>query len=174
MELANIRVVIAGKSDAALIADMSRKTFYESFADQNKPENMAKFMDLVFTREKLIEEVGQPDSIFLLAYLGDLPCGYARLRDGERLPGLGDGQAIEIARIYAVKEVIGKGIGSALMEKCLQMAKAKSAATIWLGVWEKNERAISFYSKWGFEKFGSHIFMVGDDPQTDLLMKKKL
>ncbi|PWT72691.1 MAG: GNAT family N-acetyltransferase [Bacteroidetes bacterium] len=174
MPRATIRVLIADEKDAGLIAEMSRQTFYDSFASQNTAANMAKFMNEVFTRANLMEEVEQPGNIFLLAYLDGNPCGYARLRIEEKIPAFGGSSVIEIARIYAVKDVIGKGVGSALMEKCLVIAREKKARTIWLGVWEKNERAIDFYSKWGFKIFGSHIFMLGDDAQTDLLMKKEL
>lgn len=81
---------------------------------------------------------------------------------------------MEIARIYALQSYIGKGVGSALMKKCIDQACELNKEIIWLGVWEKNQKAIHFYRKWGFEKFGTHIFILGDDPQTDWLMKKEL
>lgn len=169
-----IRIVEATKKDAALIADMSRKTFYDSFAADNTQEDMDKFLNEQFTREKLIEEVGAPGNIFLLAYDGDEAVGYARMRETPN-PVLPDGgPAIEIARIYAVQKSIGKGVGSALMQQCIEKAKELKVRLIWLGVWEKNYKAIAFYSKWGFEQFGEHLFMLGNDPQTDWLMKKTL
>jgi ribosomal protein S18 acetylase RimI-like enzyme len=73
-----------------------------------------------------------------------------------------------------VTNSIGKGIGKALMLKCIEIAREKKSDVLWLGVWENNQRAIDFYTKWGFEKFSTHIFMLGDDPQTDWLMKKEL
>ena len=81
---------------------------------------------------------------------------------------------IEIERIYSVKEMLGKGVGKILMEKCLAIANEKNKKTVWLGVWESNKRAIEFYTRWGFEKFSDHIFPVGNDPQRDWLMKKLL
>lgn len=85
-----------------------------------------------------------------------------------------DKTAIEIARIYAVRHFIGKGTGSALMQKCIDIAKEMNREVVWLGVWEHNKLAIDFYSKWGFEKFGEHVFVLGNDPQTDWMMKKIL
>ena len=85
-----------------------------------------------------------------------------------------NGTALEIARIYAVQKSIGKGVGRALMQHCIEIARQRNFRIIWLGVWEKNQKAITFYSKWGFEKFGDHMFMLGNDPQTDWLMKKVL
>ncbi|WP_205511173.1 GNAT family N-acetyltransferase [Longitalea arenae] len=167
-----IQIREATIADASLIADLSRKTFYDSFAADNTRENMDKFMNETFTRERLIEEVGAAGNIFLLAEQNGEVVGYARLR--ETANPLAAGEAIEIARIYAVQNSIGKGVGSALMHRCIDVAKQKQVPVIWLGVWEHNQKAIAFYTKWGFERFSEHVFMVGDDAQTDWLMKKSL
>lgn len=167
-----VKIRIAGLEDAELIADMSRQTFYDTFAAFNSPENMDIFMSESFSRDALIKEVGAPGNIFLLAYDGYNPVGYARLRENNNPPELHDLPALEIGRIYSSSGRIGKGVGRALMEQCLDIAKEKKCKAVWLGVWEENLRAIHFYIKWGFEKFGEHIFMLGKDPQQDWLMKK--
>jgi diamine N-acetyltransferase len=169
-----ITIRFADKKDAELIADMSRQTFYDTFAPVNTKENMDKFMNEQFTRDKLIEEVSAPGNIFLLAYDGAQPLGYARIRENNCPPSLGTYNAIEIARIYATADAIGKGIGKALMQKAIDIAKEGNREFAWLGVWEKNQRAIDFYTKWGFEKFDEHDFILGDDVQKDWLMKKKV
>jgi diamine N-acetyltransferase len=169
-----ITIRIATPADAAMIADLSRQTFYDAFAADNTPENMAKFMNEQFTREKLMAEVVDPASIFLLAIIDNEVVGYARIRESSNSLELDNQPAIEIARIYAVTTTIGKGVGSALMQRCLTIAQEKQCSVVWLGVWEHNKRAIDFYTKWGFHKFSEHIFVVGDDPQTDWLMKKEL
>ena len=161
-------------NDAELIADMSRQTFYETFAASNTKENMEHFMNEVFTKDALVKEAGAEENIFLLAYDDDQPVGYVRMRHSKKIPELNNADAIEIARIYATASSIGKGVGKALMAKCIAIATEQNKDILWLGVWEKNQRAIDFYSKWGFEKFGTHIFKLGDDPQTDWLMKKNL
>lgn len=170
----NISIKEATTGDAGLIADLSRQTFYDSFAADNTPENIDKFMNEQFTREKLMEEVGAPGNTFLLAYVGDEVVAYTRLRETASPLLMENGPAIEIARIYAKQNSIGKGVGSALMQQCMEIARQKNARVIWLGVWEKNYKAIAFYTKWGFEKFGDHVFMLGNDAQTDWLMKKIL
>ena len=170
----SIKIKEAGKKDAEHVADFSRKTFYESFAPDNTKENMDKFMEEQFTREALVEEVGAPGNIFLMAFHDHELVGYARLRENNNPPALTGKASLEIARIYASKEMIGKGIGSALMEKSIQRARDLKKSVIWLGVWEKNSVAISFYERWGFEKFDRHTFMLGDDPQQDWLMKKDI
>lgn len=169
-----LNIKMATNADAELIADMSRQTFYETFVSQNTKENMDKFMNESFTKEALMEEVGEPGNIFLLAYDEKEPAGYVRMRENNNPPELGNRNSIEIARIYAATNAIGKGVGKTLMQKCIEIAQEKKKDVLWLGVWEKNNRAIDFYIKWGFEKFSTHIFMLGDDPQTDWLMKKEL
>jgi ribosomal protein S18 acetylase RimI-like enzyme len=162
--MAEIIVRIASNKDAELIADLSRQTFYESFAVDNTKANMDKFLDEQFTRQKLIDEVKQPWHIFFLAFIND----------GAIPLSLVSQSCIEIARIYSVKHTIGKGVGKKLMQTCHDIAKKKKKKILWLGVWEKNQKAIDFYIKWGFEKFGEQTFLLGEDLQNDWLMKKEL
>ncbi|NII28724.1 GNAT family N-acetyltransferase [Pseudoflavitalea sp. X16] len=172
--MSTLSIRFATPADAGLIADLSRQTFYDSFAADNKQEDMDKFMHEQFSREKLMAEVTAPSAIFLLAMQGEEVVGYACMRESLNPPELGETPAIEIGRIYAVTHTIGKGVGTALMQQCLAIAREKKKAVVWLGVWENNQRAIDFYTKWGFRKFGQHIFVLGNDPQTDWLMKKEL
>ena len=169
-----IQIRFATGKDAELIADMSRQTFYDTFASQNTPGDMDKFLNEQFTREALMKEVGAKDNIFLLAFDEDQPVGYVRLRENNNPPSLGSANAIELARIYALSNSVGKGVGKALMAKCIEIAVNSKREFIWLGVWEKNQRAIDFYTKWGFEKFADHDFILGNDVQKDWLMKKKI
>jgi ribosomal protein S18 acetylase RimI-like enzyme len=164
----------ADVADAELIARLSRQTFIETFAEHNSAEDMKKFLNCSFSQEKLVNEVGEPGNTFLLAYEGDKPVGYAKLSERKKIPELNESDAIEIARIYSVKSSLGMGVGKMLMEECMAIAIANKKTCIWLGVWEHNQRAIDFYTKWGFEKFSTHVFMLGDDAQTDWLMKKQL
>jgi len=164
----------ATKDDAALIAEISRKTFYDTFAADNTKENMDKFLKDQFTKGRLMLEAGAPGNTFLLAYYNDAVAGYVKLREGKILEELKSFSAIEIARIYVVREFLGKQVGAFLMQACLDIAKQKEKQLIWLGVWEQNQRAVDFYRKFGFEKFGECDFLLGDDMQRDWLMKKHL
>lgn len=167
-----ITIRFATVNDAELIADMSRQTFHETFASYNTQADMDMFMNKQFTKEALMKEVEEPGNIFLLAYEGDEPVGYVKMRENNNPPELNGAEAIEVARIYALATVIGKGVGKLLMQRCIEVAREKNKDIIWLGVWEQNQRAIEFYIKWDFEKFGTHVFMLGNDPQVDWLMKK--
>ncbi len=166
----SIELQPATTTQAEQIADLSRKTFYETFAASNTVEDMELFMTKQFSREKLIAEVADPSCYFFTALIDGKLAGYLKLQEGEEHPQLGGKPAIEIARIYADTSFIGAGVGKALMQCALEQAALRKKEVIWLGVWEHNQRAISFYTKWGFEKFGVHDFLLGNDRQTDWLM----
>jgi diamine N-acetyltransferase len=169
-----INIRLATAEDASMIAELSRRTFYDTFANDNTPENMNKFMNEQFTHESLMKEVGEPSSIFIIAESGNETAGYARLRESPAPPSLDDLPSIEIARIYTLQTMIGRGIGNALMKRCIEIAFEMGKRIVWLGVWERNSRAIQFYTKWGFEKFDEHDFVLGNDVQRDWLMRKML
>ena len=169
-----VSIRFASPADADMIASLSRKTFHDTFAHVNTKDDMDKFMNDQFTHEALVAEVKDPSNIFLIAMVDSQTAGYAKMREARPETGLDDLPAIEIARIYAATDMIGKGVGNALMKKCVDIACEMGKRWIWLGVWQQNERAIRFYEKWGFEKFGTHTFVLGNDAQTDWLMKKAL
>lgn len=164
----------AAIDDAMLVADISRQTFYDSFAADNTKEDMDKFLREQFTRGKLMLEVGAPNNAFYLAYHNNEIAGYLKLRDAGKPLNLLGVNVLEIARLYARSSMIGKGIGSRLMQKSINIALEKNKEAVWLGVWEKNRRAIDFYTRWGFEKFGEQDFLLGDDVQNDWLMIKRI
>jgi diamine N-acetyltransferase len=170
----NFSLRYATREDAELVADISRQTFYDTFAADNTEEDMTKFLNEQFTKGRLMLEVGSPENIFLLVQAGDAVAGYLKLREGRRLSPFETLQSLEIARIYAVKDFIGQGVGRLLMQAAIDIATQKEKDVIWLGVWERNQRAIDFYTSWGFEKFGECDFLLGDDLQRDWLMKKHL
>lgn len=169
-----ITVRKANLPDAALVADLSRATFTGTFASFNTEANMDKFLRESFSKEQLIAEVGQPGNHFFLAYENDIPVGYCRVREDNNPPELEGKQTIEISRIYAVREAIGKGVGKLLMQTCFDLGRALGKEIAWLGVWEHNKPAIAFYEKWGFTRFSEHPFILGDDVQTDWLLRKSL
>jgi ribosomal protein S18 acetylase RimI-like enzyme len=172
--MSNIEVRNCTENDIPLFTQLSRKTFYETFAEQNTKEDMELFLDSSFTEELIRQEFNDPSNTLLIAFLDDVPVGCVKLSDKETPGELEDFDTIEIARIYSLKEMIGKGVGKAMMEACIATALEKNKDVIWLGVWEHNPRAISFYQKFGFEKFGEHDFKLGNDIQNDWLLMKRL
>jgi ribosomal protein S18 acetylase RimI-like enzyme len=161
-------------ADVETLLSLSIKTFRDTFDDFNSPDNMLLYINNTFTKKLIQQEMKKAGTIFLLAFDGRKAVGYAKLKESEKLIGPHAEKGYEIERLYALREYIGKRVGYMLMQTCLSFAKKGNYKTLWLGVWEHNERAISFYTKYGFEKFGQHVFMLGDDAQTDWLMKKEI
>ncbi len=159
--------------DAPQIAAFSRKTFYDSFAPFNTKENMQLFMDGPFNTATLEAEAADPSQIFFLAEDNGKLIGYLLMKDNTE-PELAGYQAIEVLRIYVDQGTTSKGVGKLLLHTSIEKARELNKNCIWLGVWEHNTKAIAFYEREGFLKFGEHIFLLGEDPQTDWLMKKLL
>ncbi|NMB55146.1 MAG: GNAT family N-acetyltransferase [Leptolinea sp.] len=168
----NIR--LANTSDDRLLAELGARTFADSFSAENTPEDMAAYLAGAFSPEKQAAELADPRSVFLIAEEDGQPVGYARLKLGPAPECVTADRPIEIVRFYAIKEMIGRGVGAALMTACLDEARDRGSDVAWLDVWEKNPRAITFYRKWGFEKVGEQDFQLGDDLQNDWLMSRKI
>jgi ribosomal protein S18 acetylase RimI-like enzyme len=135
---------------------------------------MQKYLEEGFTIDKLTAELTNPDSAFYFATISKNIIGYLKINFGSAQTELKENNAIEIERIYVLIEFHGKKVGQLLYEKALDIAKQKNAGYLWLGVWEKNLRAINFYKKNGFIEFDKHIFKLGNDNQTDIMMKLDL
>lgn len=153
---------------------IGRQTFYETFASDNSEENISKYFDEGFSVAKLTTELGDKNAEFYFATVDNNVIGYLKINFGQSQTELQDDKAVEIERIYVLKEYYGKNIGQLLYDKALTIARQKNADFVWLGVWEQNPRAINFYKKNGFVEFDKHIFKLGNDEQTDIMMKLKL
>ncbi|MCW3120712.1 MAG: family N-acetyltransferase [Flavipsychrobacter sp.] len=174
METSPVIITTADIKDAELLTSLSVATFCETFMADNKKEDMDKYIAEEMSLEALTNELKDKENIFFLAAYNGTTVGYAKMRAIKKPEGLNSNNPIELERIYVLKEYLDKRIGSALMTHCIAYAHNGKHDTLWLGVWEHNYRAVNFYKRWGFELFGSHIFRLGDDDQTDVLMKKQL
>lgn len=161
----------AGEADLSLLVDLGRRTFYEAFRDGNTKEDMDLFLRTQFQEPVLREELREPGAVFFLAFQGAEPLGFTKVRTGYEPPELLGLPALEVERIYVLREHQDKKIGSILMEHDIGYARSLGFSVVWLGVWENNFRAIRFYERRGFLAFGSHPFVLGRDTQTDILMK---
>ncbi len=169
MALFNIEKV--NENEAAQLQSLSRQTFAETFSDSNSKENMNKYLTENLSIEKLSEELNNENSHFFFIKDGERNIGYLKLNMGPSQTELKDETALEIERIYVIQEYQGKKVGQQLYEKAIQVAKEKKAQYVWLGVWEENHKAIQFYKKNGFKVFDQHVFVLGDEKQTDLMMR---
>jgi ribosomal protein S18 acetylase RimI-like enzyme len=169
-----LTVRTATLKDVDLIVSLGRQAFSETFAAVNSAENMNRYLDSTYNRGKIEEEFGDKSSVFFVAEADQEPVGFAKVRNSDAPGELSETRTLEIERIYVLKKMVGKGIGNILMSRCLQHARIERTEVVWLGVWESNFSALRFYEKWGFTHFSQHVFMLGNDAQTDLLLKKDL
>src|SRR5690554_2952676 len=160
--------------DIDQLQKIGRQTFYETFSAGNTEENMTKYLNEGFSIDKLTTELNDKNAEFYFATFNNNIIGYLKLNFGQSQTELKDDKALEIERIYVLKEFHGKKVGQILYDKAIEIAKNKNADYVWLGVWEENPRAINFYKKNGFVDFDKHIFKLGNDEQTDIMMKLKL
>jgi diamine N-acetyltransferase len=164
----------ARPDDAALLSEIGATTFTETFEAANTPEDFAAYMAAAFGEDIQRSELESGDTtVFFAERAGDV-VGYVMLR--ERMPpaSLALGDALEIARLYARKRALGSGVGAALMQRAIAEAAGRGKDAVWLGVWDRNERAIRFYESWGFHRSGTQPFLLGTDLQTDLVMVRRL
>ncbi|HPH83553.1 MAG TPA: GNAT family N-acetyltransferase [Flavobacteriales bacterium] len=160
--------------DIQTLQQVSKQTFYESFSSVNTQENMDNYLNENLSIEKLTIELNTDNSEFYFAIEANQVIGYLKINMGQAQTEFQGEQSIEIERIYILSVYQSRKIGQLLVEKAFNLAQIRNAQYIWLGVWEKNTRAIQFYKRHGFEEFDRHIFLLGNDPQTDILMKFNL
>jgi len=174
MSLSAVTIEKVKVSELKQLVIISRETFYETFHNQNTETDMNTFLSESFSEAQLTKEFNKPNSYFYFAKINKQIAGYLKLNFGNAQTELQDDQAVEIERIYVLQTFQGTKIRKALFEKTLNIAKEKNLNYVWLGVWEKNLKAIQFYTKNGFVTFDTHKFVLGNDVQTDIMMKLKL
>lgn len=162
----------ADQDDAGWLADFGARTFSDTFAAENKPEDISTYLAASFNPGRQAAELADPASTFLVAEVDGRAAGYAKLRTGEPARGVGGAKPVELVRLYVSQEWLGRGVGEALMRACIEEARQTGHQTLWLGVWERNERAQAFYRKWNFRTVGEHVFQLGSDPQRDIVMER--
>ena len=165
---------VACSSDASVLSRLGKKTFLETYGEDNTEKNMKKYLRTHFSKKSITAQLEDDTNFFLIVSKKGKPVGYAKLQENNKPFHNKSVNAVELERIYVKKEFQGEGIGTVLMDKCLAFARLRSYPVMWLGVWEKNLDALKFYQKLGFVIFGSHVFELGDDLQNDYLMKKDL
>ncbi len=160
----------ASVSDAEVLAELARRTFHDTFAATNDPTEMALYLSRAYGIDQQTGELGDRDITTLLVEADGGAIAYAQLRVGHVPECVTGPNPLELWRFYVLREWHGRGVAPPLMERVKTVARARGAATLWLGVWERNDRAHAFYVKCGFADAGEHIFLFGTDPQTDLVM----
>jgi diamine N-acetyltransferase len=171
----NIIVKLGTVADAGALAELAARTFRETYAADNRPEDMAVHVAQAFTPSQQETELANPDISTLLAEADGQLAGYAQLRSGVPPACVPGGDAsVELWRFYVARDWHGRGIAQALMNTVIANAQRRGRWALWLGVWERNARARAFYSKSGFVDIGSQVFMLGRDAQTDRILTRRL
>jgi ribosomal protein S18 acetylase RimI-like enzyme len=157
-------------ADAASLAAFARRAFIDTYAADNRPEDIEAYVSTHFNIEQMSRDIAVPDQLFLLAEIDHAIAGYALLREGLPPACVNASQPIEIGRFYVDRQWKGQGLAAQLMSAVRTRARLRSANAIWLGVWERNPRAIAFYRKQGFAVQGEMTFRLGADTQRDQVM----
>lgn len=168
------RIRAALPTDDGALAALGARTFRATFGAQNTTQDMDAYVRAAFAREQMAAELADPDNHYLLAFAADAepPIGYAKWRVGVIEPAVRGRRPVELQQLYVDPAAIGCGVGAALMRACLTATAAGGHDTLWLGVWERNARALAFYRRWGFAEVGEHVFRLGNDDQRDILMQR--
>ncbi|MCO6564274.1 MAG: GNAT family N-acetyltransferase [Apibacter sp.] len=160
--------------DLEKLQNISSKTFMETFESLNTKENMDNYVRKSFNLQQLESELNNYYSEFYFAELDTQVVGYLKINFGIAQTEIKENKGMEIERIYVLNSYQKKRVGQLLFEKAISSAKEKGCNYVWLGVWEKNTKAQHFYKKNGFVEFDQHIFVLGNDKQTDLMMKLEI
>lgn len=170
----NYKILQCNLNDIEKVIDISEKTFYETFANENTKDDMEKYIKENFSYNKIRSEIENNYSKFYIVENAEEVAAYMKVNFEKAQTEKNHHNTLEVQRIYVLEKYKGKKIGKMLIEEAKKIAQKESLRYIWLGVWEKNYNAIKFYERQGFEKFHTHIFKLGNDEQIDNLMKFNL
>ena len=168
----NLTIRRCTESDLHTLREIGIETYDDTFRSMNTVDTMQKYLEEAFDAEKLLAELKTSGSAFYTIFEDDVLMGYVKINEFDAQTDIKDPAALEIERIYVKKEFKGKRIGTKLMEFAIEQARQKGKTYVWLGVWEKNTSALEFYKKHGFSEVGKHFFKMGDELQTDFVMKR--
>ena len=169
----SLHIRVGATDDAEALAELAERTFRDAFGADNPGDDMETYVRDTFSHAQVRAELAKDTNTYLLAFLDSdqPPIGYAKLRSGTH-PSVSGPSPVQLQRLYVDQSLIGHGVGAVLMRECLATAESAGYETLWLGVWEHNEKSMIFYKRWGFEVVGENIFRLGSDDQIDLVMER--
>jgi len=170
----NITIRKAQDKDVIDLQNIGKITFSETFSKDNSAQNINEYLETAFSTDKITSELADKNAEFYFAEFENEIIGYLKVNHGESQTEIKNENALEIERIYVLKDFHGKKVGQLLYEKAIELANEKNVDFVWLGVWEQNLRAIRFYEKNGFTAFDKHFFKLGNEEQIDIMMKLSL
>ena len=174
MEYPETTIRVAGATDANLLVELGRASFYEAFAEQTAPGDMAAHLQKAFDAGEIEDQLTDDRTVYLIAEIVDSAAGYAYLYPQEPPECVTGPNPIQLVRFYLRKDYYGRNVGNSLMGACLDTICSRGYRSVWLSTWELNHRANAFYKKWGFEIVGNAKFTVGSDVQSDFIFARKI
>ncbi|MGA2708498.1 MAG: N-acetyltransferase family protein [Steroidobacteraceae bacterium] len=171
---AAIRIRRAEEDDALELSVLAERTFRAAFSESNTAANIQLHCGAKYGQALQLAEIREPSCETWVAETDGRLIAYLQLRLDAASPMISGERPTEIQRFYVAASHHGTGLAHELMAHVLTRAEAAGSAALWLGVWERNPRALAFYGKWGFKLVGEHIFKLGDDPQRDLIMCREV
>lgn len=170
----NLSIRQADIYDTNIICALGATTFYEAYCELDESSDLANYVMESFNQAQIENELNDANSTFFIAESNGKAVGYAKLRENAAVDCVKEENTVELHRIYILERAKGKGVGSTLLERCFEAARAKGYETLWLGVWEENSAAIKFYEKTGFVKVGELQFPYAETVGTNLVLKIRL
>jgi ribosomal protein S18 acetylase RimI-like enzyme len=167
-------IKIAGPADAGLLVELGRASFYEAFAEETNPDDMAEHLRTAFRMEEIKAQLNNDKSLFIIIEVYGTAAGYAYLQPEDPPECVQTPNPVQLVRFYLRKDYYGRDVGNTLMKACLNMAGSRGFESVWLSTWELNHRANAFYKKWDFEVVGGAKFQVGSDIQNDFIFARKI
>ena len=161
-------------TDAPELAAFSRKTFIDAFAAMNKKKDFNAYVAAAFTRDQMASELHDHANTFFIALQQGQWVGYAKVCRSQPPECVKDDPAMELSRLYCLKQYLGSGIGQTLVNECIAHVRSKGYRAMWLGSWKKNLRGNAFYHKMQFQIAGTTTFTLGSDVQLDHVFVKSL
>ncbi len=169
-----MELVKATLDDVELLLEFAERTFRVAYEAMNVPEDFNQYCREAFTAARFVKEMQQPQSVFWLGWLDGELAAYLKLNVDTYTEAVDRGKTIQIERIYVAPEWQGKRLGEFLLDFCYQQAQLEKSDWIWLSVWQRNPRAVKFYERCAYEICGTEVFQLGDDPQLDWVMRRKV
>jgi ribosomal protein S18 acetylase RimI-like enzyme len=167
-------ITIAGSGDSSLLAELTAYTFRESWLEEGNENDLEIYVNEYFTADRMALEVNNPDISYMILWVEGAAAAYCKLERNISPDGHDLSRPICISRLYVRKEFQNKNLGSLLIDEALHRASTEKFQTMWLGVWYKNPSAIRLYERFGFQKFGTYQFVMGNEISDDFLMKRKI
>ena len=174
MSVSEIQIIKVEICDVIQLQQIAKTTFFETFSEMNSEDDMKTYLEKNFSIENLENQLNDNNTEYYFASFNNEIVGYLKLNTSSSQTEYQNDKTLEIERIYSLKTFHGKNIGQMLFNKAFEIAKSKRVDAIWLGVWEKNQRAIAFYKKNNFVEFDTHIFKLGSDNQVDIIMRREI